>query len=68
MFLQEKGTDHVVEVLGLAELFDPFTADVAGRYHMGEEMGEEARFAKSTLMFQSGEDLPRCWRDPHYRG
>jgi len=24
-------------------------------------------YMKSSLIFLSGEELPRCWTDPHYR-
>lgn len=67
MFLQEKNTDHVVEVLNVNELFNPFADSVNGRYHMGEEMGDAMSFRKTGLAFQSGEALPRCWSDPDYR-
>ena len=42
-------------------------AHVMGRFHAGEELQEEERFAKADLNFPSGEPLPRCWLDPAYQ-
>jgi hypothetical protein len=67
MFLNEKTSGHMVEVLSLRELFDPYDTVVVGRYHYGEEVQDAENFAKADLVFLSGEDLPRCWVDPHYR-
>lgn len=67
MFLKEATSGHLVDVLDLRELFDPHRPEVMGRYHVGEDMPEPESFAKARLIFPSGEPLPRCWRDPHYR-
>ncbi len=67
MFLQEKSRKEMVEVLTLKELFDPFSSTLVGRYQHGEEMQDPEKFNKSDLCFLSGEALPRCWVDPHYR-
>ncbi len=67
MFLKEAKSGHLVEVLGLADLFDPFRAAIVGRYHFGEEMQEPDSFAKAELTFCSNEGLPDCWTDPNYR-
>ena len=67
MFLKETGDGHLVEVMDLRDLFDPHRAEVPGRYHAGEEAGDIESFAKERLIFPSGEPLPRCWLDPHYR-
>ncbi|MCB1877089.1 MAG: acetyltransferase [Chromatiales bacterium] len=67
MFLKHTSNGHLVEVLALQDLFDPHRANVVGRYNVGEEMPEPALFDKSELMFPSGEDLPNCWLDAHYR-
>ena len=68
MYLRHKDSGDVVEVLALEALFDPNLESVAGRYHAGEEMQDPQEFRKSELTFPSGEGLPRCWVDPHYRG
>lgn len=67
MFLKEKSSGHLVEVLSLPDLFNPFHGAVQGRYNHGEEAQEAEDFTKADLVFQSGEPLPRCWTDSHYR-
>ena len=67
MFLRHKQSGDAVEILDLTALFDPCLAEVAGRFHAGEEMPDRESFAKSALMFPSGESLPRCWTDANYR-
>ena len=67
MFLKEKDTKHLIEVLSLEELFDPMKASFEGRLNIGEEMPEPDRFNKHRVCFPSGEPLPRCWMDVHYR-
>lgn len=68
MFLMQKNTHNLVEVLSTQELFDPFAKAVTAQCHAGEEMQEPDTFLKADLMFPSGEELPRCWIDPDYRG
>ncbi len=67
MFLKQASTGHLVEVLSLGDLFNPHHEFLVGRYHYGEEVQDPEKFAKSDLIFLSGEPLPRCWLDPHYR-
>ena len=67
MFLKDKTNGHLVEVLSLGDLFDLFKGEVVGRYHFGEEVQDPEKFSKLNLEFLSGEELPRCWKDPHYR-
>ena len=67
MYLQETKTGHMVEVLSMKDLFDPFDKEIVGRLHYGEEVQEPDKFAKEDLRFLSGESLPKCWLDPHYR-
>jgi hypothetical protein len=40
---------------------------VVGRFHAGEEMQDPEKFTKKEMLFPSGEELPRCWLDAHYR-
>ena len=61
------GHEALVEILDLRQLADPFSTVVTGRIHGGEELQDPHHFAKEELRFPSGEGLPRCWRDPHYR-
>ena len=66
MFLKTKQDGSLVEVINLAPLVDPFVRELEGRLHAGEELQEPERFAKTELLFPSGEPLPRCWLDPAY--
>lgn len=67
MFLKHVENGKLVEVLSLMDLFNPNHGGLVGRYHAGEELQEPETFAKSKLQFPSGESLPRCWMDVHYR-
>ena len=67
MFLNERTSGHMVEVLSLNDLFNLYKDEVVGRYHYGEEVQDPEKFKKSDLVFLSGEELPRCWTNPHYR-
>jgi hypothetical protein len=67
MFLKDKRNDDLVEVLTIKDLFDPFCDGLIGRYQRGEEPQDPETFNKSALAFPSGEALPRCWLDAHYR-
>ena len=67
MFLKDKANGELVDVLTLKELFDPFQGEVVGRYQQGEEVQDPEKLKKAELLFPSGEVLPRCWIDPHYK-
>lgn len=67
MFLKVKANADLIEVLSMRDLFDPFMVDLVGRYQRGEEVQDPEKFAKNDLVFPSGEALPQCWVDPHYR-
>jgi hypothetical protein len=67
MFLKEKSSGNTVEVLYLSELFSLYDKELQGRYCVGEDVLVAETFKKSDLMFTSGEELPKCWLDPHYR-
>jgi hypothetical protein len=67
MYLRHKPSNDLVEILDLTSLFDPFQNQLQGRFHAGEELQDPAPFAKTELVFPSGESLPRCWVDPQYR-
>jgi hypothetical protein len=67
MYLKEKKSGDLVEVLDTASLFDPNCNALKGRLHAGEEMQEEEGFTKQELIFPSGESLPRCWLEPDYK-
>jgi hypothetical protein len=67
MYLRDKSSGDMVEILDIQALFDPFKTDARGRFHAGEELQDVALFSKASLVFPSGEALPRCWVDSHYR-
>lgn len=67
MFLKERSSGDLVEVLTMEDLFNPYSNELSGRYHHGEELQDPETFSKAALVFPSGESLPRCWMDPHYR-
>jgi len=67
MFLMQKNSEKLVEVLSLSDLFNPNHERIVGRFHAGEEMQEAESFEKGDMAFPSGESLPKCWLDPHYR-
>lgn len=67
MFLKHKSNGQLVEVLTLDSMYDPCLKEITGRMHAGEEMQDPETFVKSELIFPSGESLPICWLDPHYR-
>ena len=67
MLLKERSSGHIVEVLDLIELCNCARGTVRGRLHYGEEAQDPEPFEKQCLCFLSGEDLPHCWTDRHYR-
>lgn len=67
MFLRETRSGDLVEVLDLEQLSNPFRDKVKVQYQHGEDLLEPELMAKSTLNFPSGEALPQCWLDGHYR-
>ena len=67
MFLKNRENGEMLEVLDMEGLIDPNISSIKGRYHAGEEMPDPMEFRKSDLQFPSGESLPKCWLDPHYR-
>lgn len=67
MYMKERSSGHLIEVMSPEDLHDPFKREFMGRLHFGEEMQEPEMFAKTDMVFQSDEALPACWTDPHYR-
>ncbi|MCJ8348809.1 acetyltransferase [Moritella sp.] len=67
MFFKHRGNNDMIEVIGQDDLTNLFHNTVLGRYQVGEEQQDPESFNKSDLLFLSGEELPRCWTDPHYR-
>ncbi len=67
MFLRDKSSGDLVEVLDVTALMDPNRESISVRRHAGEERGDPVDTRKSELVFPSGEALPVCWTDAHYR-
>lgn len=67
MYLRDKTSGDLVEIVDTAAMVDPCMKELAGRFHAGEEIQDVARFIKDDLEFPSGEALPRCWMDATYR-
>ena len=66
MLLQDKQTGNLVEILDLKELFNPVQDAIYGRVQSGQEEQDPEPISKNTLLFPSGESLPRCWMDADY--
>ena len=66
MFLKQKQTGDLIEVLAIADLYNPFKIEILGQSHCGEEMQDPEMFPKSELIFPSGEPLPICWINSQY--
>ena len=64
MFLMERKTGHLVEVLELDALTNPMSERLLGRLQIGEADQDNENFLKSELVFMSGEELPKCWLIP----
>lgn len=67
MLLKKRMSEHMIEVFNLVDLINLNLDEVEGRYQEGEEQQDLEKFKKANLTFLSGEELPRCWTDPHYR-
>jgi hypothetical protein len=67
MLLFHQQTNSLVEVLTLSELFNPGIAEITGCDQCGQEAQDPDTYLKSEMTFPSGEPLPQCWLDPHYR-
>lgn len=67
MFLKERSTGHLVQVLNMTELINPFEMQTQVQYQQGEDLMDPEYIRKDALTFPSGETLPKCWTDSHYR-
>lgn len=67
MLIKNRKNEHMIEVMNVVDLMNLNLAQVLGRYQEGEEQQDPQKFDKADLVFLSGEELPRCWTDPHYR-
>ncbi|PAY15934.1 acetyltransferase [Rhodopirellula sp. SM50] len=67
MFLKENQSEDLVRISQIDQLLSPLESEVLARRQAGEEEQDERQFAKSDLVFPSGEPLPRCWIDQKYQ-
>jgi len=67
MFVKQKSSGHLIEVLNMQDLYDPSQSSFEGRLNIGEDLPEPEQFSKDDTIFPSGEALPKCWVDTHYR-
>ena len=67
MFLKNRHNGNMVDVTIMNDLTNLYHDKILGQYQSGEELQDAEEFNKSELVFLSGEELPRCWTDPHYR-
>ena len=67
MLLKQKKNGHMIEVTNTIDLINLNIDEVMGCSQEGEEKQDPMPYKKSELIFLSGEALPRCWIDPHYR-
>jgi len=67
MFLKQKNDDALIEVVSVEDLANPMHDQVKGRIQDGQEEQDSKSFAKTELIFPSGESLPRCWLDSNYQ-
>ena len=67
MFLKNRHNGNMIDVTTMSDLTNLYYDNISGQYQAGEELQDVEEFNKSELVFLSGEELPRCWTDPHYR-
>ena len=67
MFLQIKDSRDLVKIVDIQELLEPTIKTVHAQEQEGQEEQETDIYQKVELVFPSGEKLPRCWLDAHYR-
>ena len=67
MFLKHVPSGDLVEVINLPDVINPHSDTIRARAHSGETIQRPENFLKVELAFPSGEPLPLCWRDSHYR-
>lgn len=67
MFLKNKESDKLIEILEISELIDPFKEKVTGQMQAGQNEQSPESFTKKDLVFPSGENLPVCWLDSEYK-
>jgi hypothetical protein len=67
MILKDKETENLIKVSDIESLINPSKNSIGGKVQSGQEEQDTTDFAKESLQFPSGEDLPRCWLDADYQ-
>jgi len=68
MLMQFRRGGGVVEVMSPEDLWDPMVVELMVDVQIENETSKEPELiSKRELCFLSGERLPTCWLDPHYR-
>ncbi|WP_404787785.1 acetyltransferase [Altericista sp. CCNU0014] len=67
MLLQKEDNGTLVEILDILEVISPNQSQVMVRVQAGEEEQDPESVPKQSLIFPSGERLPRCWLDANYQ-
>lgn len=67
MFLKHVPSGDLVEVIDLPDVINPYSTTIRARAYQGETIQRPENFLKTELAFPSGEPLPLCWVDGHYR-
>ena len=67
MLLKQKTSGKLVEVVDIFELANPYDKQLVGYSQFGDELPDPECFDKLNLCFPSGEELPQCWLDEHYK-
>ncbi|MFM7426442.1 MAG: acetyltransferase [Elainella sp.] len=63
----QTSTETLIEIVDVDTLINPLSETVPGRIQNGQEEQEPEQFAKTELVFPSGEALPKCWFDANYK-
>jgi len=67
MLLQLKDSGELVKINDVQELINPNSDTVQAKEQEGQEEQQTDSYKKESLVFPSGESLPRCWLDANYR-
>ncbi|WP_413112173.1 acetyltransferase [Thaumasiovibrio sp. DFM-14] len=67
MFLKDTKNGDLFDVVDMTSLTNPFSRQVVVQPQAGEDLSDPVSMDKSELVFPSGEGLPECWRNGHYR-
>ncbi len=66
MLLKTKDNGNLLEIADVQELINPTKNEVTAQVQEGQEEQFPAAYQKDKLIFPSGEELPRCWKDANY--